>query len=66
MPPTLQARIQKKPLTDAQKSQIWQKIGQGLEDPEERDPMDVIAKDFNGSEEDYLRRMAQHHGIPLS
>ena len=54
-----------KPLTQEEKDAIWKAIGKAMQ-PDDRHPNIVIAEDYKGDEEKYLRVMAAWHGVPIS
>lgn len=53
-----------RPLTPKQKERVWKKINE-CDDKWDREPQEVIKKDFDGDEDAYLRVMATFHGISL-
>ncbi len=57
--------VNERPLTAFQKEQIWKAIYSKVT-LDDRDPEEVIAKDFNGDEETYLKLMARWHGLTIA
>jgi hypothetical protein len=51
-------------LTFDQKQKIWAAIN-ALTTSDDRDPQEVIQKDYQGNEEKYLRDMARHLQIQV-
>lgn len=54
----------KRALIPEEKDLIWTFIKKG-QTPEDRDPWDVINKDYDGDEDEYLRTMARCLSLPL-
>ncbi|MBU4274453.1 hypothetical protein KKE19_01420 [Patescibacteria group bacterium] len=52
------------PLTPEQKEKIWRAISDRTL-PDDRDPQEIIAEDYNGDEDRYLRVMANWHNMKL-
>lgn len=53
-----------RPLTPKQREKVWEKIND-CDDKWDREPREVIEKDFNGDKDAYLRTMAKFHNISL-
>lgn len=53
-----------KSLTPKQREKIWEAIN-AYDDKWDRLPQEVIAKDFNGDEDAYLKVMAIFHNVLL-
>lgn len=51
-------------LSEKEKKRIYEVIHNNKL-PDDREPRDIIAKDFGGNEEVYLLRMADFHGVAV-
>ncbi len=55
---------QERPLSPREEKLVWDTICMKMQ-PDDRDPDEVIAKDFGGDRQYYLRVMAKYHGINI-